>query len=124
MPTDTTADPGSSVNGSGFGRHPLWAFVGRYEIQWHLLMAASLVAIVPVFVGFVTVAERLAAANQRASSDLPERGGPVSTAVRNGQVAGTVSASAARALAAPTTIRAGWFTLRASGSVESSSSSA
>ena len=37
------------------------------------------------------VVDRLAAcplsANQRASSDLPERGGPVSTAVRNGQVA-------------------------------------
>src|SRR5690606_32276662 len=47
------------------------------------------------------------AANQRASSDLPERGGPVSTAVRNGQLSGATSASATCALAAPMTIRAG-----------------
>ena len=39
----------------------IYSFVGRYEIQWHLLMAASLVAIVPVFVGFLVIQRRLAA---------------------------------------------------------------
>jgi multiple sugar transport system permease protein len=39
----------------------IYSFVGRYEIQWHLLMAASLVAIVPVFVGFLLIQRRLAA---------------------------------------------------------------
>lgn len=39
----------------------IYSFVGRYEIQWHLLMAASLVAIVPVFVGFMLIQRRLVA---------------------------------------------------------------
>jgi multiple sugar transport system permease protein len=39
----------------------IYSFVGRYEIQWHLLMAASLVAIVPVFAGFLLIQRRLAA---------------------------------------------------------------
>jgi multiple sugar transport system permease protein len=39
----------------------IYSFVGRYEIQWHLLTAASLVAIVPVFVGFLLIQRRLAA---------------------------------------------------------------
>jgi multiple sugar transport system permease protein len=39
----------------------IYSFVGRYEIQWHLLMASALVAIVPVFVGFLLIQQRLAA---------------------------------------------------------------
>lgn len=39
----------------------IYSFVGRYEIQWHLLLAASLVAIVPVFVGFLLIQQRLVA---------------------------------------------------------------
>lgn len=37
----------------------IYSFVGRFEIQWHLLMAASLVAIVPVFIGFLLIQRRL-----------------------------------------------------------------
>jgi len=37
----------------------IYAFVGRFEVQWHLLMAASLVAILPVFVGFLLIERRL-----------------------------------------------------------------
>ena len=39
----------------------IYSFVGRYEIQWHLLLAASLVAIVPVFIGFLLIQRRLVA---------------------------------------------------------------
>jgi multiple sugar transport system permease protein len=39
----------------------IYSFVGRYEIQWHLLMAAALIAIVPVFVGFLLIQKRLVA---------------------------------------------------------------
>ena len=46
-------------------------------------------------------------ANQRAISDLPERGGPNRIAVRNGQVAAAAMASSAARLALPTTIRVG-----------------
>jgi multiple sugar transport system permease protein len=37
----------------------IYSFVGRFEVQWHLLMAASLVAIVPVFIGFLLIERRL-----------------------------------------------------------------
>jgi multiple sugar transport system permease protein len=37
----------------------IYSFVGRFEVQWHLLMAASLVAIVPVFIGFLLIEKRL-----------------------------------------------------------------
>lgn len=37
----------------------IYSFVGRFEIQWHLLLAASLVAIIPVFVGFLLIQRRL-----------------------------------------------------------------
>jgi multiple sugar transport system permease protein len=37
----------------------IYAFVGRFEVQWHLLMAASLVAIVPVFIAFLLIERRL-----------------------------------------------------------------
>jgi multiple sugar transport system permease protein len=37
----------------------IYSFVGRFEVQWHLLMAASLVAIVPVFIGFLFIERRL-----------------------------------------------------------------
>ena len=37
----------------------IYSFVGRYEIQWHFLMAASIVSIVPVFIGFLLVQRRL-----------------------------------------------------------------
>lgn len=39
----------------------IYSFVGRYEIQWHLLLAASLVAIVPVFLGFLLMQRQLVA---------------------------------------------------------------
>ena len=39
----------------------IYSFVGRYEIQWHLLLAASLVAIVPVFAGFLLMQRQLVA---------------------------------------------------------------
>src|SRR5688500_5525921 len=54
-------------------------------------------------------------ANQRANSDLPERGGPVSTAVRNGQLSGWASASATCAFAGPMTMRDGPVLAGASG---------
>ena len=37
----------------------IYSFVGRFEMQWHFLMAASLVSIVPVFIGFLLVQRRL-----------------------------------------------------------------
>src|SRR5690606_22281585 len=55
-------------------------------------------------------------ANQRAKSDLPERGGPVSTAVRKGHEFGRLSASATCALAVPITIRDGPLEPGANGS--------
>ena len=39
----------------------IYSFVGRFEISWHLLMAASLVAITPVFAGFLLIQKRLVA---------------------------------------------------------------
>jgi multiple sugar transport system permease protein len=39
----------------------IYSFVGRYEIQWHYLLAASLIAIAPVFAGFLLVQRRLVA---------------------------------------------------------------
>jgi multiple sugar transport system permease protein len=37
----------------------IFAFVGRYDIQWQYLMAASILSIVPVFVLFLIVQRRL-----------------------------------------------------------------
>jgi multiple sugar transport system permease protein len=37
----------------------IYSFVGRFEIQWQLLLAASLVAIAPVFIGFLVIQRRL-----------------------------------------------------------------
>ena len=69
----------------------------------------------------VGIVDRLAlsrrSANQRAISDLPERGGPNSTAVRKGQAAGSAMASITALLALPTTMRDGpAFPASASGS--------
>ncbi len=37
----------------------IYAFVGRFEVQWNYLMAASLLSIVPVFVLFLMIQRRL-----------------------------------------------------------------
>jgi multiple sugar transport system permease protein len=37
----------------------IYSFIGRYQIQWNLLMAASLVAIVPVLALFLIVQRQL-----------------------------------------------------------------
>jgi multiple sugar transport system permease protein len=37
----------------------IFTFVGRFETQWNYLMAASLVSVLPVFLGFLLVQRRL-----------------------------------------------------------------
>jgi multiple sugar transport system permease protein len=37
----------------------IFSFVGRYDIQWHYLMAASILSIIPVFLLFLVVQRRL-----------------------------------------------------------------
>lgn len=37
----------------------IYSFIGRNETQWNFLMAASLISIIPVFVGFLLVQRRL-----------------------------------------------------------------
>ena len=37
----------------------IYTFVGRFETLWNFLMAASLISIVPVFIGFLLVQRRL-----------------------------------------------------------------
>jgi len=37
----------------------IYTFVGRTETLWNFLMAASLISIVPVFIGFLVVQRRL-----------------------------------------------------------------
>jgi multiple sugar transport system permease protein len=39
----------------------VYTFIGRTETQWNYLMAASLISIVPVFIGFLLVQRRLVA---------------------------------------------------------------
>jgi multiple sugar transport system permease protein len=39
----------------------IYAFVGRYQIQWNYLMAASLLATIPVLVLFLLIQRRLVA---------------------------------------------------------------
>src|SRR5262249_52063111 len=39
----------------------IYSFIGRYQIQWNLLMAASLVAVIPVLALFLVVQRQLIA---------------------------------------------------------------
>ena len=37
----------------------IYTFIGRTETQWNFLMAASVISVVPVFIGFLLVQRRL-----------------------------------------------------------------
>ena len=57
---DTIVDPAPANAATAERRRGLiGTLIGRYEIQWHLLMAASLFAVLPVLLLFIAIERHL-----------------------------------------------------------------